>query len=81
MGVVLVNLFNYDYHVQQGERIAQLMPEKVLERQCQEVTHLEDTKRGTKGFGSFDTRRIEIDEISTKMFERSKKQGDEDGLL
>jgi len=81
IGVVLVNLFNYDYHVQQGERIAQLISERVLETQCQEVTHLEDTKRGTKGFGSTDIRRIEIDEISTKTFERSKKQGDEEGLL
>ena len=81
IGVVLVNLFNYDYHVQQGERIAQLLPEKVLETECQEVTHLEDTKRGTKSFGSTDIRRIEIDEISSKTFERSKKQGDEDGLL
>jgi len=81
IGEILVNLFNYDYHVQQGERIAQLIPEKVLDTQCQEVTRLEDTKRGTKGFGSTDTRRIEIDEISTKTFERSKRQGDEDGLL
>jgi len=81
IGVVLVNLFNYNYHVQQGERIAQFIPEKVLETQCQEVTHLESTKRGTKGFGSSNTRRIEIDKISIKTFERSKKQGDEDGLL
>jgi len=81
IGVVLVNLFNYDYHVQQGERIAQLIPEKVLETQYQEVTYLEDTKPGTNGFGSTDTKRIEIDEISTKTFERSKKQGEEDGLL
>jgi len=52
-----------------------------METRCQEVTHLEDTERGTKGFGSTDKRRIEIDEISPKTFERSKKQGDEDGLL
>jgi len=81
IGVVLVNLFSYDYHVQQGERIAQLIAEKVLETQCQEVTHLEDTKRGTKGFGSTDTKRIEIDEISTKTFEKSKEEGDTYGLL
>jgi len=81
IGVVLVNLFNQGYHVQKGDRIAQLIPEKVLETQCQEVPHLESTKRGTKGFGSTDTRRIEIDEISTKTFEWSKKQGDQDGLL
>jgi len=31
IGVVLVNLFNHDHHVQQGERIAQLIPEKILE--------------------------------------------------
>jgi len=81
IGVVLVNLFNHDYHVRQGERIAQLIPEKILETQSQEVTHLEDTQRGTKGFGRTDTRKIKIDKISTKTFERSKKQGDDDGLL
>jgi len=82
IGVILVNLFDHDYHIQTGERIAQLIPEKVLETECQEVTHLEDTKRGTKGFGSTDTKTIEIDEISINTFEKMKKKpGDEDGLL
>jgi len=44
IGVVLVNLFSYNYHVRQGERIAQLIAEKVLEMQCQEVIYLEGTK-------------------------------------
>jgi len=81
IGVVLINLFDCDYHVQPEERIAQHIPEKVMETQCQEVTDLEDTERGTKGFGSTDTKMIEIDKISTKTFERSKDRGDQDGLL
>jgi len=81
IGVILVNLFDYDYHVQKGDKIAQLIPEKVLETQCQEVNHIEETDRGTKGFGSTDMKKIEIDEISTKTFERSKKQGDKVGRL
>jgi len=79
--VVLVNLFKHDYHVQQGDRIAQLIPEKVQETQYQEVTYLEDTKRGTRGFRSTDTKRIEIDEISTKAFAKVKERGETYGLL
>jgi len=81
IGVVIVNLFNHDYHIRQGERIAQLIPEKIQETRCQEVTPLKDTKQGTKGFGTTDRRRIEIDKISTKTFEKSKRQGHEDCLL
>jgi len=81
IGVILVNLFDYDYHVQLGDKIAQLIPEKVLETQCQEVNHIEETDRGTEGFGTTDMKKIEIDEISTRTFERSKKQGDKVGRL
>ena len=45
------------------------------------MTNLDDTIRGTRGFGSTDARRIEIDEISTKTFDRTKEQGDTYGLL
>jgi len=81
IGVILVNLFDYDYHVQLGDKIAQLIPEKVLETQCQEVNHIEETDRGTKGFGSTDRKKIKIDEISTRTLERSKRQGDKVGRL
>ena len=50
IAVILVNLFDYDYHVQLGDKIAQHIPEKVLETQCQEVDHIEETDRGTGGF-------------------------------
>jgi len=81
IGVILVNLFNYDYHVQQGDKIAQLIPEKVLETQCQEVNHIEETDRGAEGFGSTDRKKIEIDEISTRTFKKSKRHGDKVGRL
>ena len=81
IGVILVNLFDNDYRVQQGDRIAQLIPEKVLDIQCQEVNHLEKTERGRKGFGSTDKRKIQIDEISTRTWEKSKQEGDTYGLL
>ena len=45
------------------------------------MTSLDDTTRGTRGFRSTDTRRIEIDEISTKTFDRTKEEGDTYGLI
>ena len=81
IGVILVNLFDANYQVKQGERIAQLIPEKVLETRCREVTNLEETKRGMKGFGSTDKKKIEIDEISMETLEKSRQEGDTYGLL
>jgi len=52
-----------------------------LETQCQEVKYIEETDRGTKGFGSTDMKKIEIDEISTRTFKRFKRQGDKVGRL
>jgi len=81
IGAVLFNLFDYDYHIQKGERIAQPIPERILETQCKEVMHLEKTKQGVQGFNSTEKKRIEIDEISTGTLERSKEEGDTHGLL
>jgi len=81
IGVVLINLFDYDYHIRQGDRIALLIQEKVLETQYQEVTHIKETGRGTKGFGSTYTKKIEIDEMSTTTYKKSRGRGDKKGLL
>jgi dUTP pyrophosphatase len=52
IGVILVNLSNEDFIVNDGERIAQLVIAKHERVHWQEVTILNETKRGASGFGS-----------------------------
>jgi len=54
-GVVYVLLFNFldkDFEVQEGDRIAQLIIEKIETPEVLEVEDLGETLRGTNGFGS-----------------------------
>ncbi|PQJ75507.1 dUTP diphosphatase [Polaribacter gangjinensis] len=52
IGVILVNLSNEDFIVNDGERIAQLVIAKHERISWQEVEILGETKRGAGGFGS-----------------------------
>ncbi len=52
IGVILINLSNEDFEVKDGERIAQLVIAKHESITWEEVTVLNETKRGEKGFGS-----------------------------
>ncbi|MBE7629322.1 dUTP diphosphatase [Tenacibaculum piscium] len=52
IGVILVNLSNEEFTVNDGERIAQLIIAKHERATWQEVTVLDETERGEKGFGS-----------------------------
>ncbi|MCF6280387.1 MAG: dUTP diphosphatase [Flavobacteriaceae bacterium] len=52
IGVILVNLSNEDFVVNDGERIAQLIIAKHERAAWEEVTVLSETKRGKGGFGS-----------------------------
>jgi len=52
IGVILVNLSNKDFVINDGERIAQLIIAKHERVQWQEVTVLNETERGSGGFGS-----------------------------
>ena len=52
IGVILVNLSNQDFIVNDGERIAQLVIAKHERVNWQEVTVLNETERGSGGFGS-----------------------------
>ena len=52
IGVLLVNLSNEDFVVEDGERIAQLVVAQHAQSQWQEVKILEETTRGEGGFGS-----------------------------
>jgi len=50
--VILINLSNADFVINDGERIAQLVIAKHEKITWQEVAVLDETKRGTSGFGS-----------------------------
>jgi len=52
IGVILVNLSNEDFIVNDGERIAQLVIAKHERVNWQEVEVLNETERGAGGFGS-----------------------------
>lgn len=52
IGVILVNLSNENFTVENGERIAQLVISKHERVEWQQVEKLEETSRGEGGFGS-----------------------------
>ena len=52
VGVVLFNHGDQDFEVKMGDRIAQLILEKISTPEVEEVSALEDTVRGSGGFGS-----------------------------
>lgn len=54
-GEVKVLLFNHsdvDFVIQQGDRMAQLVLERIVTPEVMEVEELEDSERGAGGFGS-----------------------------
>ena len=52
LGVILVNLSNSDFKIENGERIAQLVIAKHERANWLEVDQLNETSRGEGGFGS-----------------------------
>jgi dUTP pyrophosphatase len=52
IGVILVNLSNDDFIINDGERIAQLVIAKHERVEWEEVEMLSETERGAGGFGS-----------------------------
>ena len=64
-GTVFVLLFNssdQNFEVKEGDRIAQLILEKINTKPAEEVTDLDETTRGSGGFGSTGINRVEIPE-------------------
>ena len=54
--VVLVNHGNQAYEMEQGDRIAKLIIEKINNERIQHVAELDDTRRANQGFGGSYTR-------------------------
>ncbi|MCG8577532.1 MAG: dUTP diphosphatase [Flavobacteriales bacterium] len=55
IGVILVNLSNEDFVVEDGERIAQMVVAQYEQAEFKETTELSETERGAGGFGSTGT--------------------------
>jgi dUTP pyrophosphatase len=52
VGVLLFNRSDSLFAVNRGEKIAQLICEKIYYPELELVEELDDTRRGTRGFGS-----------------------------
>jgi len=52
VGVILFNFGDKDFEIKEGDRIAQLVLEKIALADVEEVDELDDTVRGEGGFGS-----------------------------
>lgn len=52
IGVILINLSGEKYEIKKGEKIAQILIQKVENFEIEEVNELDETERGEGGFGS-----------------------------
>ena len=52
VGIILVNLSNEEFTIEDGERVAQMVIAKHEQAEWENVETLEETKRGDGGFGS-----------------------------
>lgn len=52
VGVIIINTSNEDRFIEDGERIAQILLKKVEQFEWIEKNELNNTARGTGGFGS-----------------------------
>ena len=56
IGVILINLSDIDFIIQPGERIAQMVVSRYERVDWEEVCELEESERGSGGFGHSGTR-------------------------
>lgn len=52
VGVILINLGSENFTIERGMRIAQMVVAPAIQAELVEVAELDETKRGTGGFGS-----------------------------
>ena len=85
--VLLVNLKETDYEVKEGDRIAQIIIERIYDKDFKEVKYLDDTERSTSGFGSTEHKEQErkkepdIELVSARAFGKMYKRGDRAGIF
>ncbi|XP_014471789.1 PREDICTED: deoxyuridine 5'-triphosphate nucleotidohydrolase isoform X2 [Dinoponera quadriceps] len=56
VGIVLFNHSNEDFEIAPGDRVAQLICERIIYPKLEEIEFLSDTSRGIGGFGSTGTK-------------------------
>ncbi len=81
--VVLVNQGNQDFTIHRGDKIAQLIVEKISTQEWEQVQELIPTTRGSRGFGSTDSdeKEILIREISAQAFGKMYLRGERTAIL
>lgn len=76
-GTIQVLLFNFgreDFLIRKGDRIAQLIIEKIASPVIQDVNDLEETTRGEKGFGSTRINAMNTANPSTRIAQEHAKK-------
>ena len=76
--IILFNHSNIDFKINYGDRIAQLILEKIEIPEIKEVNSLSETNRGMNGFGSTGiklTNKEESSTVSKKTKKRKKRYG------
>ncbi|KAI9205199.1 dUTPase-like protein [Polychytrium aggregatum] len=63
LGIVLFNFGEQEFKIEQGDRIAQLILEKIEIADVQEVEELDDTERGEGGFGSTGVKKLKESDV------------------
>ena len=66
VGVILFNHGDVDFPIAKGDRVAQLILERISMAPVQEVTELSETLRGEGGFGSTGVQQIKPIDKKTK---------------
>ena len=66
VGVVVFNFGEEEFKVERGDRIAQLIVEKIEEVRVREVQVLEETERGEGGYGSTGVKRQKVEDGEDK---------------
>ena len=75
LGVILFNFGSEDFAVNMGDKIAQLIFEKIKTPEIKEVNELEETGRGSKGYSSTGLSADQLklnQDIKTKNFSASQ---------
>lgn len=63
VGIILFNHSDTDFKVSIGDRVAQLILERIENPEVEEVEELEETQRGNGGFGSTGVRELETKRV------------------
>ena len=71
VSVLLFNLGKEDFQVKKGDRIAQLILEKIVNAKVEEKITLDDTQRGSQGFGSSGTSSLKKPSLIQQIYNSS----------